>query len=101
MYLATSADGVHWKTYPSPVLSHGAIPELQDVVYRSSFTYDESADAITFWYSGARLEGASYLWHSAVQRRLRADVFSTINVPSPPKAGIAFQRELPQLINFP
>jgi hypothetical protein len=101
VYLATSTDGVHWKTYPSPVLAHGAIPELQDVVYRSSFTYDESADAITFWYSGARLEGASYLWHSAVQRRLRPDVFATINVPVAPRSGLALERPLPQLLNFP
>src|SRR5690242_12461875 len=47
VYLATSADGVHWTTYASPVLAHGAIPELQDVVYRSTFSYDDASDAVT------------------------------------------------------
>ena len=45
VYLATSSDGLQWTTYPSPVLARGAIPELQDVVYRSTFAYDDASDA--------------------------------------------------------
>jgi hypothetical protein len=101
VYLATSRDGVHWTTFPSPVLARGAIAEMRDVVYRSTFTYDESSDAITFWYSGARLEGAiTYAWHSAVQRRLRSDVFAMINAPSK-TAPLADRTTLPPLTNFP
>jgi hypothetical protein len=99
VYLATSSDAVHWTTYSSPVLVHGAIPELQDVVYRSTFAYDELFDAVTIWYSGARFDGANYSWHSAVQRRLRADLFASISAPS--RAAMMSQRALPPLRNFP
>ena len=101
VYLATSIDGVHWTTFPSPVLARGAITELRDVVYRSTFSYDESSDAITFWYSGARLEGTvNYSWHSVVQRRLRADVFAAINARAT-AAPLAVRVALPPLRNFP
>jgi hypothetical protein len=101
VYLATSTDGVHWTTFPSPVLARGAVAELRDVVYRSTFSYDESSDAITFWYSGARLEGTvNYSWHSVVQRRLRADVFAAINARAA-AAPMADRVALPPLRNFP
>ena len=99
VYLATSSDGVHWTTYPSPVLARGAKDELRDVVYRSSFAYDPSADAVTIWYSGARFDGTNYSWHSAVQRRLRADLFATIRAPA--RAALAAPSVLPQLRDFP
>jgi hypothetical protein len=99
VYLATSTDGARWTTYPSPVLSRGASDELRDVVYRSSFAYDPSSDAITIWYSGARFDGANYSWHSAVQRRLRADLFATIQAPA--QAALAAPVTLPQLRDFP
>ena len=99
VYLATSSDGVHWTTYPSPVLARGAIDQLRDVVYRSSFIYDPSADAVTIWYSGARFDGTDYSWHSAVQRRLRTDLFATINAPA--RAALVAPSALPQLKDFP
>ena len=99
VYLATSSDGVHWTTYASPVLARGATDQLRDVVYRSSFIYDPSADAVTLWYSGARFEGTTYSWHSAVQRRLRADLFTTIAAPA--KAALTAPTALPQLSDFP
>lgn len=99
VYLATSTDGLHWTTYPSPVLARGAIPEMQDVVYRSTFAYDDASDAVTLWYSGARHEGAAYIWHSAVQRRLREDIFATIRAPS--RTAATANQSLPPLSNFP
>jgi hypothetical protein len=99
VYLSTSTDGVHWTTYPSPVLARGAIDELRDVVYRSSFAYDPSSDAVTIWYSGARFDGSNYSWHSAVQRRLRADLFESIMSPS--KSSLSAAVALPQLKDFP
>ena len=79
VYLATSSDGVTWKTFASPVLSHGAIPEFEDVVYRSTFAYDAATDQITFWYSGARYDAPNYVWRSALQRRPRKGVFASIS----------------------
>ena len=99
VYLATSPDGVHWKPYPSPVLARDISPELRDVVYRSTFAYDDVADEITIWYSGARFENSKYVWACAVQRRRRADVFADIGVPI--RASVPASRALPPLINFP
>ena len=99
VYLATSRDGAHWTTFPSPVLAHGAIPELQDVVYRSSFVYDAAADELTIWYSGARYDGGKYIWRSAVQRRRREDLFAAIRAPS--RAAATADRVLPPFVNFP
>jgi hypothetical protein len=99
VYLATSADGVHWTTHPSPVLSHGATPDLQDVIYRSTFAYEPATDEVTLWYSGARYDGASYVWHSAVQRRRRVDLFASIGAQG--TAVVRAERPLPPLVNFP
>ena len=40
LYLATSADGRTWKTYPSPILARGTTPLFTDIVYRSTFAYE-------------------------------------------------------------
>ena len=77
LYLAESADGLRWEVVPRAVLIKGAIPELQDIVYRSTFEYDAATDALTFWYSGARYEGGRYHWGAAVERRLRFEVFGS------------------------
>ena len=75
LYLATSPDGVTWTVQPQPVITRGRIPELYDIVYRSSFQYDPVTDAITFWYSGATHNATKYVWGAAVERRRRAEVF--------------------------
>lgn len=72
VYLAESTDGLDWRVLSQPVLVKGAIPELQDIVYRSTFEYDSSTDAVTFWFSGARYESGRYRWAAAVERRHRA-----------------------------
>lgn len=75
LFLATSADGVKWKTYPAPVLRRGAIPELADIVYRATFSYDPQRDVVSLWHSGARYTSRGYEWHAAFERRPRADLF--------------------------
>ena len=66
VYVATSTDALHWRTHASPVLVRGAIPELQDVVYRSTFAYDPVSDAVTLWYSGARFAQGTHQAQSVV-----------------------------------
>ncbi len=88
LFFATSKDGLHWTVFKQPLLEHGAIPEFQDVVYRSTLEYSESRDEITFWYSGARYETGRYNWQSAVQRRTRNDVFALAE----PARGLSKQR---------
>lgn len=104
VYLATSPDGLHWRTYPSPVLAQGVVPELREVVYRSTFSFDAAADAVTLWYSGARFDNGNFIWRTAVQRRRRADLFATISAPATltaSKAIAASALRLPQPRDFP
>jgi hypothetical protein len=74
LFVAVSRDGAAWITFPQPLLERGAIPEFQDLVYRSSLLYDEADDAFRFWYSGARRRGDLYVWSLATQRLSRASV---------------------------
>jgi hypothetical protein len=74
VYLAESTDGLDWQVVPQAVLVKGAIPELQDIVYRSTFEYDPVTDAVTFWFSGARWESGGYRWSAAVERRHRVSL---------------------------
>ncbi|HET6579108.1 MAG TPA: hypothetical protein VFG66_12325 [Gemmatimonadales bacterium] len=77
IYMAESGDGREWDVIQQPVLVKGVIPELQDIVYRTTFEYDPASDALTFWYSGARYEGGQYRWAAAIERRLRSEVFQS------------------------
>jgi hypothetical protein len=79
VYLAESADGIVWTPLERPVLVKGAMPGFEDIVYRTTFEYDPLSDAITFWFSGARFDGARYVWSAAVERRHRAEVFAPAN----------------------
>jgi hypothetical protein len=102
LYFANSADGITWVTYPSPVLARGAIPEFSDIVYRSTFAYDPATDVINFWYSGARYGAQKYVWHSAYQRRLRANVFAAISqVSSPSLLRMSLRPGVPPLLDGP
>ena len=93
VYLAESADGITWTPLERPVLVKGAIPAFEDIVYRATFEYDAVSDAITFWFSGARFDGARYVWSAAVERRRRVDVFAPasaldVTVLLPPPAPL-------------
>jgi hypothetical protein len=77
-YLATSSDGITWKTYPAPVLARGEVDDFPHVVYRSTFDYDAPRDEIRFWFSGAKFDGNYYQWKTGFRRSRRADVFDKI-----------------------
>lgn len=53
LFLATSADGVNWTTYASPVLARGALPEFSTNVYRSTFAFAPDGEQMTIWLTGA------------------------------------------------
>jgi len=69
---------VTWRTFPSPVLRRGAIPELADIVYRATFAYDADRDLVSLWHSGARHTTRGYEWHAAFERRRRDDLLDAI-----------------------
>ena len=56
-------------------VSQKAIPELADVVYRATFSYDPQRDVVSLWHSGARYTSRGYEWHAAFERRPRTDLF--------------------------
>ena len=72
---ATSADGVHWTSYPSPLLARGASDGLRDVVYRSTIDFDAATGVVSVWYSGAKYENGGYSWHLAWER-MQSDALS-------------------------
>lgn len=86
LYLATSADGVTWRTYRTPVLRAGVIPELGDIVYRATFAYDAERDLVAFWHSGARYQKGRYEWRAAYERRPRSELFEVVTKPEPAMA---------------
>jgi len=94
LYLATSKDGAHWQTYPSPVIATGVIPAFADIVYRSTFAYDPVNDNVRFWYSGAAYDGNEYVWRTAFDRRTRAELFGAISQPAP--SSVALRAAIPQ-----
>jgi len=68
VYFARSADGTAWKVSPMPLLAPGEFEPMRDLVYRSSFHYHEGSDAVSVWFSGARLQGRSYAYAVASAR---------------------------------
>ena len=74
LYFARSTDGEHWTASPGPLLARGALAELQDVVYRSSLSYDADNDLVTVWYSGARYDAGAYRWHVAMEQLASSDL---------------------------
>jgi hypothetical protein len=80
LYFARSADGLHWTASPGPLLARGALAELQDVVYRSSLSYDADDDLVTIWYSGARYDAGAYRWHVAVEQLTSSELEARVAV---------------------
>lgn len=99
--LATSTDGLHWQSYPSPVLIRGASEELNDVVYRSSLAYDETTGVVTIWYSGAKANDGVYAWHLAWERMPQTELFTRVNQPPPGQLGAPqpARTNIPELTN--
>lgn len=83
VYFARSTDGTMWNVSPTPLLAPGEFEPLRDVVYRSSFHYHESSDAVSVWFSGARLEGNAFKYAVASARYPYADLRRRVGSPSP------------------
>lgn len=79
LLLATSRDGIVWRTLPTPVLTAGAMADLRDIVYRSTFSYDARTDMVTLWVSGARFVDEAFRWHTVAMRRPRRALFAELS----------------------
>lgn len=79
VYFAQSRDGTTWKVAPTPLLAAGEVESLRDLVYRSSFRYHEGSDAVTVWFSGARLDGGAFIYSVASARYPFADLLRRVS----------------------
>jgi hypothetical protein len=83
VYFARSADGTAWNVSPTPLLGPGEFDPLRDVVYRSSFHYHEGSDAVSVWFSGARLEGNAFRYAVVSARYPYAELLRRVGGGSP------------------
>ena len=58
LFFAKSTDGLHWTTYPEPIMRHEDREWTATAVYRSSFLYDAATDVMSFWISARGSDGA-------------------------------------------
>ena len=98
---ATSADGVHWTTFPSPVLMKGATDQLRDVVYRSSIDLNAMTGTVSIWYSGAKNGGGGYIWHLAWEQLTVDALLARVRAPFAiaARAGDGEKPASPELTN--
>jgi hypothetical protein len=61
MFFYRSLDGVHWISYPKPLLSPSESGWDNDFVYRGSVLYDATTNTMRVWYSARDHGGA---WHT-------------------------------------
>ncbi len=87
LFFARSIDGLSWRTYTSPMLRREQIPQFNDVVYRSTFVYDDVSDLLTVWYSGSRYAASGQQWSAAIGKRQYAELLQTVTAPAPLRVG--------------
>ncbi|MEO8562421.1 MAG: hypothetical protein ABI601_10125 [bacterium] len=68
LYFARSTDGSNWSVSPAPLLRAGDYYPIRDLVYRSTFRYHEGSDAVSVWFSGARMEEGAFHYGVALAR---------------------------------
>jgi hypothetical protein len=83
VYFARSADGTTWNVSPTPLLGRGEFEAMRDLVYRSSFHYHEGSDAVSVWFSGARLEGRTFRYSVASARYPYAELLRRVSGGTP------------------
>jgi hypothetical protein len=66
LYLARSADGITWTTYPAPIATIGVIDAFKHIIYRSTFLTNPKATSVKLWISGAKYDQTTgYVWQTA------------------------------------
>jgi len=79
LFFARSVDGTNWDVSPSPLLRAGEFSPTKDLVYRSTFRYHEGSDAVSVWFSGARLENTRFTYGVALARYPMAELLRRVN----------------------
>jgi hypothetical protein len=83
VYFARSTDGTSWKVSPTPLLDAGQFDPMRDIVYRSTFHYHDGSDAVSVWFSGARLEGKTWQYSVASARYPFAELLRRVDGSAP------------------
>jgi len=92
LFFARSADGVHWRTYPSPIYRRADREWTRSALYRSTFQYDALSHEIRLWVSARDSSGIWSTGYARVDfRRLLERIESQ---PPPAVAGVLQQREV-------
>jgi hypothetical protein len=60
LFLAHSKNGVHWETFPQPLMRHKDHAWSDGALYRGTFLYDSKSDQLAVWFSA---RDADYAWH--------------------------------------
>jgi hypothetical protein len=91
VFFARSANGTAWTVSPTPLLEPGAIPELRDLVYRSSFRYYPNEKVVQVWFSGASVDNYKFHYSLAVARYPLGELLRRVEAPNPSR-GITAMR---------
>jgi len=83
IYFARSVDGTDWSVAPTPLLGPYEFAPLNDLVYRSTFHYHEASDAVSVWFSGARLGDGGFHFATASARYPYAELIRRVGNASP------------------
>jgi hypothetical protein len=79
IYFARSADGTDWTVAPNPLLGPNEFAPLNDLVYRSTFHYHAASDAVSVWFSGARIGDGGFHFAMASARYPYADFIRKVS----------------------
>ena len=82
IFFARSADGTTWTTSPAALLQPGSFEPLRDMVYRSTFRYYPSDDAVRVWFSGARYEAPKFHFSLATARYPMSEFMRRVSGPA-------------------
>jgi hypothetical protein len=86
LFYARSTDGVHWETFPEPLLRHEAHAWSALSVYRSSFLYDPVTDELRVWASA---QGNDRKWRLALARFRYGQLLGELSTPTPQGPSLA------------
>lgn len=96
LYLARSADGMNWTTYPSPIATAGVIPAFHHLIYRSTFLTNPKATMVTLWMSGAAYaQQTGYTWQTATVTTSVANLLGLAGSPAATLRAAPFFQGLP------
>jgi hypothetical protein len=95
IFFARSANGTAWTVSPTPLLEPGALPALNDLVYRSTFRYYPSINVVRVWFSGASVDNGKFHYALAIGRYPLAELLRRVDGASLSLGGSALRSHEP------